>query len=133
MLNPLPRANPPRQLPRGLPARIPWTTHPLPPPADPLADTRLQTFSARVPQPPEPGRFDVEEVAVESEALLIDVRLPESSYVDLFVEAPSVGRTWVLSAQAQAYAAALTITFLALLLAAAAPEVPRPLLDQLAE
>jgi ABC-2 family transporter protein len=35
-------------------------------------------------------------------------------------EAPTIGRTWVLSAQAQAYAAALTITFLALLLAAAA-------------
>ncbi|HWH05925.1 MAG TPA: ABC transporter permease, partial [Gaiellaceae bacterium] len=35
-------------------------------------------------------------------------------------EAPATGRTWVLSAQAQAYAATLTIAFLALLLAAAA-------------
>jgi hypothetical protein len=35
-------------------------------------------------------------------------------------EAPAVGRTWALSAQAQAYAATLTISFLALLLAAAA-------------
>ena len=64
-------------------------TQPPSPPPDPLADARLQSFSARVPRPPEPGRFDVEEVAVESEALLIDVRLPDSSYLDLFVEAPS--------------------------------------------
>ncbi|HZG34619.1 MAG TPA: ABC transporter permease [Gaiellaceae bacterium] len=35
-------------------------------------------------------------------------------------QASPTGRTWVLSAQAQAYAAALTIAFLALLLAAAA-------------
>jgi ABC-type multidrug transport system permease subunit len=36
------------------------------------------------------------------------------------VQAPSHGRTWALSAQVQAYALGLTITFLALLLAAAA-------------
>ncbi|HWG56889.1 MAG TPA: ABC transporter permease, partial [Gaiellaceae bacterium] len=35
-------------------------------------------------------------------------------------EQPAVGRSWVLSAQAQAYAATLTIAFVALLLAAAA-------------
>jgi len=36
------------------------------------------------------------------------------------VQAPSHGRTWALSAQVQAYALALTMTFLALLLSAAA-------------
>jgi len=36
------------------------------------------------------------------------------------VQAPSHGRTWALSAQVQAYAVGLTVTFLALLLAAAA-------------
>lgn len=36
------------------------------------------------------------------------------------VQAPSHGRTWALSAQVQAYAIGLTVTFLALLLAAAA-------------
>src|SRR5213079_201687 len=35
-------------------------------------------------------------------------------------EAPQAGRTWVLSAQVQAYALGLTISFLALLLAAGA-------------
>jgi DsbC/DsbD-like thiol-disulfide interchange protein len=64
-------------------------TQPPSPAPDPLAAARVQSFSARVPRPPEPGRFDVEEVAVESEALLIDVRLPDSSYLDLFADPPS--------------------------------------------
>ena len=64
-------------------------TQPASPPADPLTEDRLQRFSARVPKEPEPGRFDVERVVSEGNSLLIDVRMPGSSYSDLFVEPPS--------------------------------------------
>jgi DsbC/DsbD-like thiol-disulfide interchange protein len=57
-------------------------------PADPLADATLARYQARVPKAPEPGRFDVEKVALADGALLIDVRTPDSSYLDLFAEPP---------------------------------------------
>jgi DsbC/DsbD-like thiol-disulfide interchange protein len=56
---------------------------------DPLAEARLSRFRPRVPKVSEPGRFDVEAVTVEEDALLIDVRVPGSSPADLFAEAPS--------------------------------------------
>ena len=51
----------------------------LPPaaPRDPLAEARLESFRTRVPMAPVPGRFDIETVAVDGDALLIDVRAPE--------------------------------------------------------
>jgi DsbC/DsbD-like thiol-disulfide interchange protein len=55
---------------------------------DPLAEAIVEPYRARVPKPPEPGRFDVEKVALDGGALVIDVRAPESSYLDLFAEAP---------------------------------------------
>lgn len=62
----------------------------LPPDAepDPLSVERLRAFVPRVPGPPEPGRLDIERVAEAGEALEIDVRMPESSYFDLFAEPP---------------------------------------------
>ena len=55
---------------------------------DALAEARLRRFQPRVPKPAEPGRFDVENISVEGDALLIDVRMPDSSYTDLFAEPP---------------------------------------------
>jgi DsbC/DsbD-like thiol-disulfide interchange protein len=62
----------------------------LPPDAehDALSEARLKRFEARVPTPPEPGRFEITSVAEEGEALLIDVRMPDSSYSDLFTDPP---------------------------------------------
>ena len=57
--------------------------------ADPLSNARLRKFERRVPMPPESGRFDVEAVTEEGGALAIDVRMPESTYSDLFVEPPA--------------------------------------------
>jgi DsbC/DsbD-like thiol-disulfide interchange protein len=57
-------------------------------PDDPLTDALLGRYAPRVPRPPEPGRFDIESVAAEGDALAIDVRMPDSSYFDLFVELP---------------------------------------------
>jgi DsbC/DsbD-like thiol-disulfide interchange protein len=57
--------------------------------ADPLAKALLERFQMRVPNPPQPGRFDVEKVVLADDALLIDVRMPDSSYSDLFAEAPA--------------------------------------------
>jgi hypothetical protein len=36
-----------------------------------------------------PGRFDIESVTATDEALTIDVRMPESSYSDLFADPPA--------------------------------------------
>ncbi len=58
------------------------------PAPDPLAATRIASFAPRVPQAPEPGRFDIEAVKPEENALLIDVRMPESSTMDLFADPP---------------------------------------------
>jgi DsbC/DsbD-like thiol-disulfide interchange protein len=55
---------------------------------DPLADALVDRYRPRVPKPAEPGRFDVERVTVDADALLIDVRAPESGYLDLFSEPP---------------------------------------------
>jgi len=57
--------------------------------ADPLAAARLATYLPRVPRAPEPGRFDVEMVTAEGDALVIDVRMPQASGMDLFADPPS--------------------------------------------
>ena len=59
------------------------------PDADPLAEARLQKFASKVPKPPQPGRFDVENVVISGEDLVIDVRMPDSSYSDLFAVPPA--------------------------------------------
>jgi DsbC/DsbD-like thiol-disulfide interchange protein len=69
-------------------ARAELTLPPVPP-SDPLAEARLQRFHSRLPKAAEPGRFDVEEVPAQDDALLVEVRMPESSYSDLFVDPPS--------------------------------------------
>ena len=63
----------------------------LPPaaPVDPLSAALLQRVQPRVPQAAEPGRFDIENVTLDGGALIIDVRMPESSYFDLFAEPPA--------------------------------------------
>jgi DsbC/DsbD-like thiol-disulfide interchange protein len=58
------------------------------PPPDPLAEARLAQFLTRVPKAAETDRFDIEAVSADGDALLIDVRAPDSSYLDLFSEAP---------------------------------------------
>lgn len=63
-------------------------TLPLDTPHDALSEARLEQFESRVPTPPEPGRFEIESVANDGEALLIDVRMPDSSYTDLFANPP---------------------------------------------
>jgi DsbC/DsbD-like thiol-disulfide interchange protein len=60
----------------------------LSPKPDPLAAARIQDFEPRVPRAPEPGRFDIESVKAQGNGLLIDVRMPESSYTDLFADPP---------------------------------------------
>lgn len=57
--------------------------------SDPLANARLREFERRIPTTPEPGRLDIESVAIDGEALLIDVRMPDSDYSDLFAEPPA--------------------------------------------
>jgi DsbC/DsbD-like thiol-disulfide interchange protein len=56
---------------------------------DPLAEARVSEFIARVPRQPEPGRLDIEAVTVVGKALLVDVRMPDSSYRDLFADPPA--------------------------------------------
>lgn len=62
----------------------------LPPGADfdPLSDARLSVYERRVPGPPQPGRFDIEGVALAGDVLEIETRMPDSSYIDLFSEPP---------------------------------------------
>jgi len=60
----------------------------LPPEADPLSDARLAQFLPRVPVEPQSGHFDIETVSMTDNALLIDVRTPDSSYLDLFADPP---------------------------------------------
>ncbi len=56
---------------------------------DPVSMERVRAFKERVPGPPEPGRLDIEAVSVaDDNALLIDVRMPDSSYSDLFADPP---------------------------------------------
>ena len=76
---------------------------PAEPRADPLTDARLTQFRARVPTAPDPGRFDIEAVTASADALLIDVRTPDSSYIDLFAEPPPdwyIGQPVLVSRQA---------------------------------
>jgi DsbC/DsbD-like thiol-disulfide interchange protein len=56
--------------------------------SDPLSVERLRSFAERVPRTAEPGRFDIETVAEDGDALTIDVRMPDSSYSDLFADPP---------------------------------------------
>jgi DsbC/DsbD-like thiol-disulfide interchange protein len=68
--------------------------------ADPLTDARLAQFRTRVPKAPEAGRFDIEAVNAADGALLIDVRMPDSSYLDLFADPPEgwyIGQPELLS------------------------------------
>lgn len=62
---------------------------PSPPEPDPLTEARLASFMARVPGPPEPGRFDIEQAAVDGDAIVVDVRMPDSAYTDLFAAPPA--------------------------------------------
>ncbi len=55
---------------------------------DPLSDARIASFTPRVPRAAEPGRFDIDAVKPEENALLIDVRMPDSTYMDLFADPP---------------------------------------------
>lgn len=57
-------------------------------PPDPLTMARLQRYQPLVPSLPQPGHLDVEAVRLDGEVLLIDVRMPESSYLDLFADPP---------------------------------------------
>lgn len=57
--------------------------------SDPLSIERLRGFEARVPGDAEPGRLDIEKVTQDDGSLLIDVRMPESSYSDLFADPPA--------------------------------------------
>jgi len=57
--------------------------------SDPLADARIAQFEARVPAEPQSGELAIEAATVSDEALLIDVRMPDSSYTDLFVDPPA--------------------------------------------
>jgi DsbC/DsbD-like thiol-disulfide interchange protein len=56
--------------------------------SDPLSVERLRGFEERVPRASEPGRFDIETVAEDGDALMIGVRMPESTYSDLFADPP---------------------------------------------
>ena len=56
--------------------------------ADPLSIERLRAFERRLPQGADPGRFDIEGVTAAADTLTIDVRMPESSYSDLFADPP---------------------------------------------
>jgi DsbC/DsbD-like thiol-disulfide interchange protein len=55
---------------------------------DPLTGARLALYEPRVPGLPQPGYLDVEEVVRDGDALIIDVRMPESSYSTLLAEPP---------------------------------------------
>jgi DsbC/DsbD-like thiol-disulfide interchange protein len=59
------------------------------PDADPLTEARLASFMARVPGHAEPGRFDIEQATVEGDAVVVDVRMPDSTYSDLFAVPPA--------------------------------------------
>ena len=59
------------------------------PDSDPLTHARLALFQSKVPVAPKAGHFDIESAEMaEDEALLIDVRSPDSSYLDLFADPP---------------------------------------------
>lgn len=54
---------------------------------DHLAEARLQRFEPAVPTAAGPD-FAIESVTVDDDALLIDVRMPQSGYMDLFADPP---------------------------------------------
>jgi DsbC/DsbD-like thiol-disulfide interchange protein len=55
---------------------------------DAATATRLSLAEARVPGPPQPGRFEIEGVRADGDDLFIDVLAPQSTYRDLFVAPP---------------------------------------------
>ncbi len=57
--------------------------------ADPLSVARLGEFAKRIPKAADPGRFAVEGITVDGDALTIEVRSPDSTYSDLFAEPPA--------------------------------------------
>jgi DsbC/DsbD-like thiol-disulfide interchange protein len=59
------------------------------PSPDPLSAARVRSFERRVPGAPEPGRLDIESVIAADDELLIDVRMPDSTYADLFADPPT--------------------------------------------
>jgi DsbC/DsbD-like thiol-disulfide interchange protein len=65
------------------------TASPQPSASDPLADARIAQFETRVPAGPQPGQLDIEDVTITKDALLIDVRMPDSGYADLFADPPA--------------------------------------------
>ena len=73
-------------IPATAAAELAIPTDPVP---DPLTAESLARFEARLPGPPEPGRFAVEDVTREGDVISVLVRTPESSYLDLFVDGPS--------------------------------------------
>ena len=87
---------------------------------DVLGLERAEALLEALPRGPRLDRLR-EFVRIASAALAeTDVALRATANPIELVETDDEGRTWVLSAQAQSYALALTISFLALLLAAAA-------------
>jgi DsbC/DsbD-like thiol-disulfide interchange protein len=56
--------------------------------ADPLTEALLAEYDTRIPGAPEPGVFDIEAAALRDGALHVDVRMPDSSYADLFADPP---------------------------------------------
>jgi DsbC/DsbD-like thiol-disulfide interchange protein len=59
------------------------------PEPDPLTEARLRAYMSRVPGPAESGRFEVERLTVEGDSLLVDVRMPDSAYTELFADPPA--------------------------------------------
>jgi DsbC/DsbD-like thiol-disulfide interchange protein len=57
--------------------------------ADPLSEARVTSFAERVPKPAEPGRLEVVAAQLDNDSLLIDVRMPDSAYADLFADPPA--------------------------------------------
>jgi DsbC/DsbD-like thiol-disulfide interchange protein len=57
---------------------------------DPLTETVLATVTPRLPGQPQPGRFDIERVNLDSpDEMTIDLRTPDGADADLFVDAPA--------------------------------------------
>jgi DsbC/DsbD-like thiol-disulfide interchange protein len=57
--------------------------------ADPLSDARLAEAANLIPKPAEPGRFAIDRINADGDKLAIEVLSPDSTYSDLFSEAPA--------------------------------------------
>jgi DsbC/DsbD-like thiol-disulfide interchange protein len=56
---------------------------------DPLAHARIEQFRSRLPGAAEAGEFEILNATAEGDELLINVRTPNSSYIDLFADPPA--------------------------------------------